>query len=331
MRRRLAALVASAAVLLTGCTAPYDDDGELMPPGDLSAPAAKSRDAVDVVVDTDLAPDDLVALAYLMRHPDVRVLAVTVPTTGIVRCPAGVDLAHALMAAVRVEPVPVACGRTPRGPHGRPFPTGWMVGARENGGLPRDHGTEPTGATPNPRPATRLLADLARAHDALEVVALAPATELAALLEQDPAAYARIARIVTMAGVVEGPPQEPAIGEWNAAADPEALARVLAGPVPVTVVPHEVVADGPPDGLRAPVVGAIGLGSSATPPRFWDLATAAYVTLPDAGRTRSGRWTVHVRGEPGRLAREGAGTTQVVTELDHERLDRSYREVFAAD
>ena len=65
-------------------------------------------------------------------------------------------------------------------------------------------------------------------------------TEVAATLRDEPEGYGRIDRIVAMTGVVEGPPQDDVAGEWNAAADPDSLAEVLAGPVPVTVVPHEV-------------------------------------------------------------------------------------------
>jgi hypothetical protein len=36
-----------------------------------------------VIVDTDLGGNDLVALAFLLRHPAVRVEAVTIAATGL--------------------------------------------------------------------------------------------------------------------------------------------------------------------------------------------------------------------------------------------------------
>ena len=84
-------------------------------------------------------------------------------------------------------------------------------------------------------------------------------TELAATLRAAPEAYARLGEIVAMTGIADGASQQDGIGEWNAAADPDALAEVLAGPVPVTVVPHEVAPLGPPAGMRAPVVGSLGV------------------------------------------------------------------------
>lgn len=322
---RMAGALVACALALSSCTSAADDDGEVQPPGELAPPAAKEGGAVDVVVDTDLAPDDLVALAYLMRHPGVRVLAITVPATGLVTCPAGADLARDLMDAVGAARVPVSCGETERGAHGVPFPAAWSMSALESG-LERDFLSS---ARAHPETPVRLIGRLARQHRHLEVVALGPMTELAALLRADPASYSRIDRIVAMSGVVDGPPQDDRAGEWNAAADPDAVADVLAGPVPVAVVPHEVVPEGSPEGMRAPVVGGIGVLTPLPTPRFWDLATAAWFTLPDAGTTESGTWSVALTDEPGRLTRTGDGDDEVVTDLDTEALDEAYREVFA--
>ena len=56
-----------------------------------------------VVVDTDLAPDDLAALALLLRHPRVRVVAVTVPQTGELDC-RGTGLLGDFFDALEHEP-----------------------------------------------------------------------------------------------------------------------------------------------------------------------------------------------------------------------------------
>lgn len=324
------ATLAIAAVMLTGasgCTAAYDNDGDWAVAGRLTAPAPKSADAVSVVVDSDLAPDDLVALAFLLRHPDVRVLAITVPTTGLVTCPAGVDLVGDLMAAVRVPAVPVSCGHTPRGKHGTPFPSLWSMGAMTDNGLTRDgaHTSDDVAAPP-----PQLIARLATAHPGLTVVALGPMTELAATLRRTPEAYASLGEIVAMTGIADGASQGDGIGEWNAAADPDSLAEVLAGPVPVTIVPHEVAPLGPPEGMRAPVVGSLGVFTSTPTPRFWDLATAGYFTERTAGTVTTGTWTVELTGDAGRLNRAGKGPDTLVTGLNTEELDAAYRAVFTA-
>jgi hypothetical protein len=324
---RVGATLAGLLLTTTACTAAYDDDGEVLG-GQLAPPPAKEAHAVEVVVDTDVAPDDLVALAYLMRSPRVRVLAVTVPTTGMVDCYYGLDLLGDLMAAIGVEPVPIACGETPRGAHGTPFPQPWCVAAVFESGLPSSL-REPASPTAVSTPAHEMILRLAREHPGLVVAALGPTTELAAALRQDPEGYARLGSIVAMTGVAEGPSQQDGIGEWNAAADPDSLADVLAGPVPVTIVPHEVVPDGPPDGTRAPVVGSIGVITSAPTPRFWDTAAAGVLDVPAVAETSTGAWSVELTGDSGRLHREGDdGTVSVVTELDTDALDDLYREAF---
>ena len=84
MSARLIAAAALLAVVASGCTAAYDDDGEVT--GMMGTAPAQAADAVPVVIDTDLAPDDLAAITYLVRHPRVDVVGITVPATGMVGC-----------------------------------------------------------------------------------------------------------------------------------------------------------------------------------------------------------------------------------------------------
>jgi len=318
------------AVLATGCTAAYDNDGEARSSGRMTPAPAKAADAVPVIVDSDLAPDDLVAITYLMRHPRVRVVGITVPTTGMVTCPAGgLQLLADLFAAAEARSVPVACGVQPRSEGAVAFPEDWCAGVVSDSGLPHV-GVPPL--LPLRESAADFLARQATEVDDLHVVALGPLTELAAVRRDHPAAYRRIAGITSMAGIVEGDAQDPGqgVGEWNAAADPVAFDAVLAGPVPVTVVPDDPVPAGPPDGMDAPVVGALGVGTTIESPAFWDLATAGLFTLPTAGTASvDGAWRADVTGDRGRLHRTGDGSVRVVTALDTAALDEAYTAVFA--
>src|ERR671911_535325 len=86
----LSMLLLAAALLVTAlvaCTpAASDDDGEVYATGPMAPAPDKAAEAVPVVVDTDLAPDDLAALALLVRHPEVEVVAITVSQTGQLGC-----------------------------------------------------------------------------------------------------------------------------------------------------------------------------------------------------------------------------------------------------
>ena len=324
--RRLPHLAAALLIGLTGCSAAASDvDGEVFVPGPMSPAAAKHPDATPVVVDTDLAPDDLAALALLLRHPAVDVVAVTVPTTGLLDC-RGTSLLADFFEALETAPPPVACGTTPRGDDGVAFPADWGAGALMRSGLPRD-GTpgelETVGAASHD-----LIARLARRHDDLLVVALGPLTDVAAVLREHPEAYRELAGVTAMAGSVATASHAEGVAEWNAGADPVPLAEVVAGPVPVTLVPDDPVARGVPAGLAGPVVGGLGRVEGFASPAYWDLPTAGIVVAPDAATTESGTWSVDVADDRGRLRRTGAGSVRVVTGLDTAALDRLYQEVF---
>lgn len=320
-----------AGVSAAGCAAPYDDDGELFVGGSLVAAPAKDTAPTPVVIDSDLAPDDLVAIAYLLRHPAIDVRAITVPATGLVTCPAGPDLLGDLFAAIDARPVPVACGRTTRPDAGVPMPTGWSMAALTSSGLDRSSGGHrPTVVR---RSAATLIAGLADEVDGLHVVALAPLTELARVQADHSRSYGRLAGITAMGGILEGDSQDAELGvaEWNAAADPEALASVLAGEVPLTLVPYDPVPAGRPAGLAAPVVSRLGTDPAFAAPAYWDVATAGVFTNPEAGTFETADWQVDVSDDRGRLAPTAPGEVRVATRLDAGVLDSAYADVFGVD
>jgi hypothetical protein len=317
---------------LVACApAASDSDGETIVDGRLAPAAAKAPERVPVVIDSDLAPDDLAAIAYLVRHPSIEVLAITVPTTGMVGCSGGVNLLGDFFASIGAAPVRVACGATERGEHGVPFPLGWTGASLSSSGVDRSHG----GALPPVAhaDAATFLARLADRVDGLHVVALGPLTELAEMQRGHPSSYARLAGVTSMAGIVDATSHDASlgVGEWNAAADVDAFADVVAGSVPLTIVPDDPVPDGRPAGLAAPVVSRLGNDPAFITPAFWDLATAGAFTTPDAVAYESGTWSVDLTEDRGRLRRTGDGTVRVVTGLDTAVLDRAYAAVFGTD
>lgn len=293
-------VLALGGVALQHAAAPTDDGRrvEAAAPG----PIAPDQDhATRVVVDTDLAGDDLAALAFLLRRTDVRVEAVTIAGTGLVGCDPGVDLVADLVLGLGAPPITVACGREDPV---RPWPQEWVDQAEAGSGMPRLDST----FAPASQPAPRLIARLAERYDGLRVVALGPLTNLGDLASADPAAYSRIADIVSMAGALEVPAVD-GVAEWNAAADPDALATVLAGTVPVTLVPDDAI---PTD---VPPVGS--LFSTYDPPKWWDTSTAAASVEPALAAFERGSWTVDGSG---RLHRTGPGPVRVATALEPGRL-----------
>jgi inosine-uridine nucleoside N-ribohydrolase len=101
-------------------------------------------------------------------------------------------------------------------------------------------GIRPVAAAPDPRDAVALIAEHARVNERLVVVALGPLTNLADLADARPEDYRRLAGVHAMGGSVAGPLAD-GVAEWNAAADPDALAAVLAAPAPLTLVPEDAI------------------------------------------------------------------------------------------
>ena len=82
-----------------------------------------------------MAPDDVVAIASLLRDPSVEILAITVTGTGEAHCAGGMSVARSIVTMLREAPLPVTCGReTPFG-EAQPFPAAWRAGADSGNGL----------------------------------------------------------------------------------------------------------------------------------------------------------------------------------------------------
>ena len=103
--------------------------------GDDATPATTTgvptAPTVPVVIDTDAAIDDLVALTFLLASDDVDVRAITVSGTGEVRCPAGVGVVQELLAHTGDAGVPVACGRATPLDGAHEFARGAVTAPRE--------------------------------------------------------------------------------------------------------------------------------------------------------------------------------------------------------
>ncbi len=96
-----------------------------------------------VVVDTDMAGDDWMAILYLLQRQDVSVKAITVTGAGEAHCAPGVRNALGLIALAGETGIPVACGReTPlEGNHA--FPAAWREGVDSLFGLSLPEGVNP--------------------------------------------------------------------------------------------------------------------------------------------------------------------------------------------
>jgi inosine-uridine nucleoside N-ribohydrolase len=320
------------ALVLSTAACGGDDSSDPYAPttGTRVPPASPTTDVgLQLVVDTDLAADDLVALSYLAANPRVQLLAVTVTGTGEVRCPRGADIARGLLASMDLADVPAACGRTQPLSGDRVFPGAWRMAADDAWGL-----VLPAVATPADAPdAVELLTRVITSAAApVTLLTLGPLTNVAEAIDAHPELVDRLSRIVVMGGALEvpgnvqpeGAPGPLAI-EWNLYVDPEAAARVVASGVPLTLVALDATNAVPVtrDVLARLAANDITEASGRVrelferypPPFLWDPLAAIAVTDPElvptdaltvavlTGGQESGRTVVSPDGSPIDVAR----------------------------
>ena len=176
-----------------------------------------------LVIDTDTASDDAIALILAVRDPLVDVRAVTV-VAGNVPLELAVRNAIITLDLCGGEDIPVYPGRAE--PGSRPLETAQFVHGDDGMGGARL--PDPSRA-PNSQDAVEILLEIAHSEPGRhDLVTLGPLTNIAEALDSDPDFLTRFGHTFLMAGSPDGVGNVNAVGEYNVWADPEAAAVVLA-------------------------------------------------------------------------------------------------------
>jgi len=264
-RGEVRAVVAVLAVIgiAVGCA----DDAEPA----LVVDVREAAGALPVVLDYSPTISDIGALFYLASHPDVDLLAVTLPERGESDCDTGVRHTLSLLAIAGRSDVPAGCGT--EGP---------LVGDRDWPEEFREFsnslaGVELPVVTPGPPvDGAVLLADTLRtAERPVTIVAVGPLTNLGVVVRDHPELVETVERVVIMGGAVDVPGNvgSAPTAEWNLYIDPHAARLVLESGVDVLLVPLDATNDVP-----------------------WTDALVAQVALLDSAVGRSERQVVASRG-----------------------------------
>ncbi|HYX31985.1 MAG TPA: nucleoside hydrolase [Oligoflexus sp.] len=197
-----------------------------------------------VIIDTDMAIDDWLAMFYLLHHPSSRVLGVTVTGAGEAHCQPGAQHAVDLVDLTPQKGIPVACGPGEPMDGFHQFPAPWREGADTFYGVP----LKASSRKPDPRSAPDVLIDLLERADApVSLVILGNATNVALALGKAPQIKKKIERIAFMGGSIWAggniivpnftDKHKNKTAEWNILIDPIAARIVLESGIPVTLVP----------------------------------------------------------------------------------------------
>jgi len=184
-----------------------------------------------IVIDTDTASDDAVALLLAVRDPDVAIRAVSV-VAGNVPLDIGLRNAIATLDLCGGADIPVHAGAAE--PTHRTLETAQVVHGHDGMAgvrLPQ------ASRGPSDVSAFDALLDIATSEPGLhDLVTLGPLTNIAAALTADVDFLTRFKHTYLMAGSPDGVGNVNALGEYNVWADPEAAAVVFAAPGAKTMI-----------------------------------------------------------------------------------------------
>jgi purine nucleosidase len=182
-----------------------------------------------ILIDTDTASDDAVALIMALRSPGARVIAITTVAGNV-----GVD--QATRNALYTTELCGASTPVYRGsakPLTRPLVTAeWFHGKDGLG----DHGYPPPRRSAEKQHAVEAIVSTVRNNPGLVLVALGPLTNIALALAQAPDLASHIGRCVIMGGAPCCEGNVTPAAEFNMWVDPEAARMVFRSGLPIELV-----------------------------------------------------------------------------------------------
>jgi inosine-uridine nucleoside N-ribohydrolase len=300
---------------------------------------------VSVVVDTDVAPDDLIALALLLASPTVTVAAITITGTGEVRCAAGLRIVFGLLDRLAAPSIPVACGSEVPTAGDHTFPPELTENAERAAGLD----LEPSRRVAAPVDATTLLRDtVVDATVPVRLLTIGPLTNVALTLDEHPELASAIESMWIMGGAVDVPGNiswAPGLAantaaEWNVYIDPSAFDRVLRSGVPIWLISLDGTNQVP---VRPEFVDRVENEAGSGPAinvlaelffendymtagdyYLWDALAALLAAGHDLGRFTPAHLTVETTEEPtsGALRRgDGEANVSYLTDIDADEAE----------
>lgn len=206
-------------------------------------------DAQPVIIDTDMAADDWLAILYLLGQPDLDILAITVTGAGEAHCDAGTQNALDLALLAGRPDIPVSCGRETPLVGNHVFPEEWRKAVDAMFWLSLPVSDRKVADETAVGMLTRIIRE---SPQKVHVITLGPLTNLAEALNADPGLVENLEMITIMGGAVDVPGNvgtsssiQNQTAEWNFYVDPQAALDVLEAGAPITLVPLDATNDAP--------------------------------------------------------------------------------------
>jgi purine nucleosidase len=186
-----------------------------------------------IVVDTDTASDDAVALIMALREPSVEVVAITVVAGNVPLAQASRNARYTVELCGAFVPVHEGAERPlAREPH----PATFFHGEDGLG----DRGYPPPRRPPAAGQAVAALIAAVRAHPGITLVTLGPLTNVALALAEAPDIASKLGRCVVMGGAACTVGNITPAAEYNIWCDPEAARACFRSALPIEMVGWEL-------------------------------------------------------------------------------------------
>ncbi|MBT8461973.1 MAG: nucleoside hydrolase [Gemmatimonadetes bacterium] len=185
------------------------------------------------IVDTDTASDDAVALLMALRHPDVRVEAITV-VAGNVELEQGLKNA---LYTVELSGADVPVYRGSAAPLRRELVVAQFFHGQDGLG---DQGYPEAQRDAAEGDAVEVLIEIIRSNPGIVLVTLGPLTNVARALDRAPGIAGQVGRCVVMGGAACTVGNVTPAAEYNVWVDPEAARAVFRSGLPVEMVGWEL-------------------------------------------------------------------------------------------
>jgi inosine-uridine nucleoside N-ribohydrolase len=212
--------------------------------------AASAQHAI--LIDTDAGTDDLMAIAFLVSHPDIRIEAITV-VNGLAHPDAGAKNIVRLLDLAGRKDIPVFAGRSTPLQGQAEFPAEWR---KISDDLPGVTLPAPSRHPESKRAADYLVERLRDATRPVRILGLGPLTNLAEALKREPSLTRAIEELVIMGGALRVPGNlgdggvfktNNTTAEWNIFTDPLAARIVFRSGVPIRLIPLDATNKVPVD------------------------------------------------------------------------------------
>jgi pyrimidine-specific ribonucleoside hydrolase len=206
-----------------------------------------------MIIDTDIGVDDVIAIIYLLKHPDIEVKAITIACDGNAHCNPGVENTLGLLQLMQQPNITVAPGLTyPLKGHHH-FPEKVLVESDTLNNTAKILPHNPT--KPYPSAVSLLHTVLTNSKTPIDILAIGPLTNIAELIKKHPEIKEKIGRIYIMGGAIHTKGNLIEVdssiknqkAEWNLYLDPYAADVVFKSGIAITLTPLDLTNQFPID------------------------------------------------------------------------------------